>query len=448
MACLADRAAAAPRGADQSLVIGAQGLRDTAALAKGPSAAALKAGSLAIYIEDPCALIDVLLGLDGFADVLLLISHAQTPTVVAELAQAADMRAVITDRHDLAGPWDGLVLSPGDALADTRPEQDPAHTTRWLMTTSGTTGRPKIIAHTLATLARTVRPFNAGQPPRWGLLYDPTRFAGMQVTLQALIGCGALVAPDTSLPLAEQIAFLAAHGVDHLSATPTLWRRLLMVPGVRALPLRQITLGGEIVDQSVLDGLKAAFPDARITHIYASTEVGVGFAVNDGKAGFPSAYLEKAPGGIAMKLVDGILWFRPPGPRQPQGDSLIQDTDGFICSQDRVRLDGERVMFLGRDNGSINVGGVKVFPELVERLIQTVPGVQLARVFAKASPITGSLLVAEVMTAPAVDQASVKTAILTKCRDSLEREATPAVIRFVDDLRVNAAGKLTRAEGT
>ena len=68
-----------------------------------------------------------------------------------------------------------------------------------------------------------------------------------------------------------------------------------------------IRLSGEIADQSVLDALRAAFPDAKIGHAYASTEAGVGFAVDDGRAGFPSTLIDKAADGVEMKVVDGAL---------------------------------------------------------------------------------------------------------------------------------------------
>ncbi len=48
---------------------------------------------------------------------------------------------------------------------------------------------------------------------------------------------------------------------------------------------------GEIADQAVLDGSRAAFPAATIGHAYASTEAGVGFAVNDGREGFPASVI-------------------------------------------------------------------------------------------------------------------------------------------------------------
>ena len=94
----------------------------------------------------------------------------------------------------------------------------------------------------------------------------------------------------------------------------------------------------------------------------------------------------------------------------------------------------------------VNIGGVKVYPERVERTIAAVSGVGLAAVSAKANPITGALLMATVVPAdPAADQEALRAAILAHCRESLEREAVPARIRFAESLETNAAGKILRS---
>ena len=61
--------------------------------------------------------------------------------------------------------------------------------TEWLLPTSGTTGIPKLIPHTISSLSKTVRlDHGKGASLRWGTLYDIGRFAGLQVFLQALLG--------------------------------------------------------------------------------------------------------------------------------------------------------------------------------------------------------------------------------------------------------------------
>jgi len=53
-----------------------------------------------------------------------------------------------------------------------------------------------------------------------------------------------------------------------------------------------VRLSGEVADQTLLDSLRAVYPNARIAHAFASTEAGVAFDVNDGLAGFPLAFID------------------------------------------------------------------------------------------------------------------------------------------------------------
>ena len=66
----------------------------------------------------------------------------------------------------------------------------------------------------------------------------------------------------------------------------------MMLKGFEVLELDRITLGGEIATQTTIDNLRRSFKSAKIVHIYASTEAGVGFTVRDERAGFPVEYLE------------------------------------------------------------------------------------------------------------------------------------------------------------
>ena len=404
---------------------------------------------VALHLSDPLQVIRALAALDGQVAAILLLSYTLAPHTALLLAQTARCTAFVSD--DMPTAHSDMTAIPFSDLLGPSRRIDPL-ATEWLMTTSGTTGVPKIVPHSLRSLSRSVYRFTASSPlttaPVWGLLYDPTRFAGLQVVLQALIGGGQLVAIDTSLPLAEQVAALADHGCTHLSATPTLWRRLMMVPGHSRLPLRQVTMGGEIADQPTLNAVRAAFPAARLSHIYASTEAGVGFSVTDGLAGFPLTYLDQAPGTVRLKIQDGILWLRPAITEIIPGLPDIEiDPEGYIRSGDQVLIAGARVLFLGRENGLINIGGVKVYPETVEAIVKTVPGVALVRVFAKSSPVTGSLVVAEVQLRDGADPGAIRRLIQDTCRTHLDREAVPAIIRFVADFATNAAGKLVRTGG-
>jgi acyl-CoA synthetase (AMP-forming)/AMP-acid ligase II len=391
---------------------------------------------VALSIADPIAFVRALLALDGVAAGLLLLAPALPAETITTLMAEAGATVLVSDRADLPHAVPAR-FSAGDGVPETVE-------TRWIMTTSGTTGIPKMVAHRLESLVRTVsvRPGEPGST--WGLIYEPSRFAGLQVVLQALLSGTPLIAGSATGDLSESLKRFAEAGVTHLSATPTLWRKILML-SADGLPLKQITLGGEIADAHVLRALQARWPDARVVHIYASTELGVGISVGDGLPGFPARHLAEGARGADLKVVDGLLWARPrTGPR-PEGAHLEVDADGFLCTGDRVSLEGDRVLFLGRDSSLVNIGGTKVQPEVLELAALGHPHVAAARVLVRPSPITGSLLQLQVTgAADAPEPTALAAALKAYLRERLPRELQPMSVKVVDDIGISAAGKVER----
>jgi acyl-coenzyme A synthetase/AMP-(fatty) acid ligase len=283
--------------------------------------------------------------------------------------------------------------------------------------TSGTTGAPKWAAHTVDGLAATIQ---AGKDPaRWLLTYNPGSFAGVQVILSAVLSGHTLVAPPYGASVAEMADLAVAHQVTHISGTPTFWRAFLMALGERPLELKAVTLGGEAVDQTLLDALKARFPGAILRHIYATTELGRIFSVGDGRAGFPA------------ELLKGRLGLSERGTL----------TVGGVDTGDVVEVVDDRVLFRGRADSMVNVGGVKVYPETVEAHILASPWVQEARVTSKPNPITGSILVADIVLKPLPgDHEQEIRAHMT----ALPRAQRPASLRFVEAIETGATGKKAR----
>lgn len=394
--------------------------------------------------RDIGAAIGAIAALDGLAASVAVTSPWQERNAVLPLLAVSDFDAVLTDAPDdfpaIPAPVTSLRGLGGAARAGS-PQTD------WIMTTSGTTGRPKMVRHNLASLTRSTRRDQVrGSEQVWGLLYDYTRFAGLQVVLQSLLAGSTLVVPPVEAPLDEKLAMLQAAGCTHLSATPTLWRKILMTPGSQTLALRQVTLGGEIADDTVLSSLAKAYPEARISHIFASTEAGVGFSVIDHKAGFPAHFLDAPPSGIGLKIENGLLHVR----NENVGDDYLGEQgkvalDGWVNTGDRVAQRGDRVVFLGRDSGVINVGGDKVHPEEVEHVLLAHPAVEFVRVYARSNPIMGALVAADVVLREgAGEPAKLRPEITRFAASRLEKHKVPALLRFVDGFDLSVAGKLIR----
>ncbi len=413
--------------------------------------AALAERAVAVNTREMPRLAALLLALDGACRSLLLLPADLPAERVAEFMHRAGADLLITGPAHATDDLFAMVLQPVD-LGQPLAAETASHTseaaTRWIIPTSGTTGSPRLVSHTLATLTRTVRPAADVPRPRWGLLYDLSRFAGLQVFFQSFLSGAPLIFTDLGQPLPQQMATLAARGCTALSATPTLWRKILMSGAGGGLSLRQITLGGEIADAAILAALARAYPDARITHIYASTEAGVGFSVRDGREGFPADYLARPPRGIEIAVdADGTLLLRPTtgGQRFMDGAAALSDPRGWINTGDLVRREGDRYLFLGRANGAINVGGNKVFPEEVEQIICQVDGVALALVRARRSSITGALVEAVVVPdASVIDRKALVRAVQAHCRAHLPAFKTPAIVTVSDALETAATGKLMR----
>ncbi len=287
-------------------------------------------------------------------------------------------------------------------------------------------------------------------PPVWATFYDIRRYGGLQIFLRAVIGGGSMVLSEPGEALADSVARLKARGVTHISGTPSHWRKLLMSGSAADFSPRYVRLSGEIADQAVLDGLKLAFPDASIGHAYASTEAGVGFAVNDGKEGFPADLIGLNRDGVEMKVVDGSLRIRSRRAAHAyvgRNAADLTDSEGFVDTGDMVELRNDRYYFVGRRGGIINIGGLKVHPEEIEAVINRHPEVRMSRARSRKSPITGGIVVADVILAAGSDLGrsdNIRGEILANCRASLAPHKVPAMIRFVDQLEVTAAGKLAR----
>lgn len=331
---------------------------------------------------------------------------------------------------------DSTASTPADRASSAPLEQ--VTDTRWRLFTSGTTGAPKPVDHSLSSLSRTVRSSSAVEGHRrWGLLYEPTRMAGIQVVLQSLLGRDQLL-DATGLPdLPARLRRLAAGSVDSLSATPTLWRQILQSADPGALRLRQITLGGEIADQRILDALARTFPGARVTHVFASTETGAAFSVSDGSEGFPRSFLDSPPRGIRLDVRDGVLFVEAP-------HTSAAGPDGFASTGDLVTVTEDRVLFLGRASGIVNVAGVKVAPEQVERALRDHADVADAVVRPKRNPFSGWILTAEVVPAPGVVADGLPSRLRAAISDHLGSAHAPASIKVVAELATTTTGKAGR----
>ncbi len=438
--------------------VGRQGRVATVELAAGSAIAgleALRGRSVLIATGEQLSTAVALIELDGLARRIVLCTPDLSPSQLAAVAAIAQADAIVADASGPRLPADyGLSVYPiGRHRLAPAVERRAGQATEWILLTSATTGAPKLVVHTLASLAGALpQQAEAGARTVWSTFYDIRRYGGLQIYLRAVRSGAPLVLSAAAETVREFFERAASAGVTHISGTPSHWRRALMSGDANILRPQYVRLSGEVADQAVLDQLRAVYPAARIAHAFASTEAGVAFDVEDGRAGFPAALVEQPRDSIDLRVVGGTLRIRSSrNAARYLGDAApLAGGDGYVDTGDLVELVDGRYYFRGRRGGVINVGGLKVHPEEVEAVLNADPRVRMSLVRARRSPITGAVVVADVVPAdPAIAGAAlageaVKGELLEACRRALPAHKVPVSLRFVASLAVTAAGKLVR----
>lgn len=415
----------------------------------------LRGRSVLISTSDQLAAVLALIELDGIARRLVLCPPDLDPKHLPYVVATAEIDAIVSDRADsLANLAVEAIVPIARQLHTANVDRAPQHATEWILFTSGTTGVPKMVVHTLATLTGAIKPSGtlAGALV-WATFYDTRRYGGLQILLRALLGGGSLVLSSPGESVTGFLERARDRGVTHITGTPSHWRRALMGSAAGSISPVYARLSGEIADQAIIDSLQETYPQAKVAHAFASTEAGVAFEVTDGKAGFPASFLGTSESGVDLKVVDDTLRIRSPRTAVHylgRSDETLLDADGFVDTGDVVEARGDRFYFVGRRGGIINVGGLKIHPEEVEAVINRHPGVRMSLVTGRKNPIMGTIVAAEVVLASddnTIDPVAVentKAEILAACRSSLAAHKVPASIRFTSSLAVTASGKLGR----
>jgi acyl-coenzyme A synthetase/AMP-(fatty) acid ligase len=419
---------------------------------------ALRGCSVLLAAKDQLMAALALIELDGIARRIVICPPDVPAEQIPAVLETAAVEAVVSERDlpETAIAGVGCFVTCSATITPAAPQPHACCDTEWVLFTSGTTGLPKLVVHTLSSLRAPIKSARPSEiPVVWSTFYDIRRYGGLQIFLRAVLGGGSLVLSSAGEATGDFLIRAGAHGVTHISGTPSHWRRALMSPQARRIAPRYVRLSGEIADQTILDHLRSTYPDAGVGHAFASTEAGVAFEVDDGFSGFSAALIGKRDTDVELKVVDGSLGIR--SARIASGylgnaEKKLADNEGFVDTGDMVELSGDRYYFVGRADGVINVGGRKVHPEEVEVVINRHPGVQMSLVKGRKSPITGAVVVADVVLERAfdisegtVEAEALKHEIVETCHGALAPHKVPAAIRFVPALAVTGSGKLARS---
>jgi O-succinylbenzoic acid--CoA ligase len=336
-------------------------------------------------------------------DAVVVLDHRVPPKAQADVLDTLAASEIVADDGTTATP-DGRRMDDGDAL---------------VVTTSGTTGRPKAVVLTHDAVAASAHATSARlevDPGRdhWLACLPLAHVGGLSVVTRALLTGTSL----TVHPGFDPVAAMAS-GATLVSLVPTALAR------IDPDRFRTIVLGGAAPP--------ADLPANAVT-TYGLTETGSG-VVYDGR---PLDNVEVRIG--------------PDGEVQLKGPMLLRayldgtdpkDADGWLATGDLGHIDDGRLVVDGRRDDLIVTGGENVWPEPVERVLAGAEGVAAVAVAGPADAEWGQRVTAYVV---ATDPARPPTLadLRARVKEALPAWCAPHQLVLVDELPRTALGKVRR----
>ncbi|MCC5989192.1 MAG: long-chain fatty acid--CoA ligase, partial [Pararhodobacter sp.] len=356
------------------------------------------------------------------------------------------------------GPGGGAqgAARPG-ALAEPVSD-DPAGQVAAMLYTSGTTGAPKGVMLSHRTLA-----FNAGIAARMRgldasdellLVLPCTHIMALSTVILAALKSGARLRLMARFSPEAVLAALA-EGATVLPMVPAMYDAVLRHldstgQALNAPKLRQIGTGGAPLDPGWKRRIEARF-QLTLNNGYGLTETGPGIAStllgparSDSSVGqaYPQCDIRldnPGPDGAGELQVRGpnvmLGYFR-----DPQATAQAITSDGFLCTGDLARIDGDgAIHIVGRAKELIIRSGFNVYPPEIEAALSACPGVVQVAVAGRAVP--GNEEIVAFVTG---DGSLTEAALRDWARVHLTGYKRPQHVVFVDAMPMTAAGKVRK----
>jgi fatty-acyl-CoA synthase/fatty acid CoA ligase FadD22 len=394
------------------------------------------------------------------ADDHRFVAGDATPVVAVcepELTERFSSAAVVPTT-DLAGRVAQAAPAPAAAVCP----DDAAY----VQYTSGTTGRSKGALHRHADGEVYAAAFARGvlDAQTDDVLFSASKmyFAyglGNSLFFTLFTGASAVLLADHPTP--DRVASAAArYDPTVLFAVPTLYANLVGHGAASSFSdVRLAVSAGEALVPALAERA-SAFLGCPVLDGLGSTEVGQTFCSNTAAALRPGTVGRPLPpyqvevrgddGGVVPARQEGHLFARGPTIllgylNQPEAFAEVV-VDGWLRTGDRARLDDDGFVHLaGRVDDIENVGGIKVAPLEVERLLMEHPDVAEVGVAAVLDERGASELHAFVVPRPGADTGPALTdALLALARDRLAPFKVPRVVTPVAALPRTPTGKLRR----
>ncbi len=357
---------------------------------------------------------------------------------------------------------------PDEVFRVRRPDRRPAHDPQdeiadlaLVLTTSGTTGEPKVVplrhANLLSSIDRIVASLGLSPEDRSLVVMPLTHIHGMVAGFLAPLAAGGTVFLGGRFDPVTLPDAAATFGATLVTAVPTIHRALAETPADRAWSerLRLVRSSSSALPVSVAESLERRF-GVPVIEAYGMTEAAhqiTSNTVDDPRRGT----VGRADGARVRVIDDNGHRLEPDrigdvvirGENVMGGyiaDDVVNDAafiDGWFRTGDRGRIDPDgHLVLVGRTKEMINRGGETIAPGPIEEVLRSVAGVRDAVVFAAPHPTLGEQVAAAVVADPN-DSVPVDR-LQQEVNRRLGAADVPRIVHTVDEIPVGPTGKVQR----
>jgi acyl-CoA synthetase (AMP-forming)/AMP-acid ligase II len=336
-----------------------------------------------------------------------------------------------------------------------------------ILFTSGTTGTPKgvVCTHrrTLA-LARDWAVMTGLEPGDRYLQVNPYfHMFGLKAGILTSLGAGVAMLPEPVFDVSRALQRIAEERVTVFPGAPTLFQSILDYPDrdrYDLSSLRVATIGAADIPVELIRRILTELPYSLLVSGYGLTEAGTatGTGPDDDPETIATTVGRPRPT-FDVRVVDGQGNEVAPGDTGEvlvRGDSVMLEylddptataetlsPDGWLKTGDLGRLtEGGCLQIVGRLKDMFIVGGFNAYPAEIENFLLRHPEVQQAALIGVPDSRLGEVGMAFVVRRPG----STVTAdeLIGWSRDEMANYKVPRVVEFVEELPINATGKVAK----
>ena len=439
-------------------------------------------GTVGIAVSDPVELAVVFLGVLASGRTAAPFDPSSTDAELAGACLRTTPSLVVADRRPPAGAKAEWVTMPPGACFLSGTSSSPVSGTSSspvgmplpgrggvVLSTSGTTGVPKVIRldeaqllHTAVAVARHLEltPADRGFNPL-PLFHINAEVVGLLASLVA----GATLVLDDRFHRRGFWDAMARHRVTWINAVPAILARLAALETGERVPdgIRFARSASAPLPVPVLERFERATA-IPVVETYGMTEAASQITANPlgrrlpGSVGLPVGTDVRVVSGPGATAVPGSV-----GRVEIRGPSVIRaylspgyedrvDAEGWLETGDVGYVDDAGYLFLvGRADDVINRGGEKIYPREVEDALCSEPGVRSVAVVGRDDEVLGSVPVAYLVADGVHGEEDGPLAALVvervheRCTRLLSRPKRPVAYHVVDRFPQGATGKVRRS---